>query len=123
MEQVYEVIKKNIQFCVPQTRTPDMLYLMKKYDYDDLLVFNNMYDLKLVGIVHHSSLNDEALEKIPHPFDVKAEVCMDRNVKSVSENSSLEECASIMEEAQLNFLPVVNQKQACVGIILLKDIK
>ena len=60
MNLLIDIMKKNIPFCVPQTRTPDMLYLMKKYDYEDLLVVNIMHNLNLVGIVH--------------PLDLKAEL-------------------------------------------------
>ena len=47
---------------------------------------------------------------------------MTRNVFTVLENEPIEKAINIINEKKIRHLPVVNNKNACVGVIGIKDI-
>lgn len=122
MHHAGEVMRRNVEFCTPETVTPDVKYLLKRYDYDDLLVVNNMRELRLVGVVHASSVSDEALKNQLHPFEMRAKNFMDGVPPSVDKNVSIEECLRVMNENHLSLLPVIDETGKCCGIVKKADL-
>ena len=117
-----EVMRKNVEFCVPETRAPDMLYLMKKYDYDDLLVVDNMKDKHLIGVVHGSAISDNKLKEVVHPFDISAKSCMEKVPATVTRASSIDECLKLMDASHMTLLPVMDSDGRCCGIVMREDL-
>ncbi|MGZ3788785.1 MAG: CBS domain-containing protein [Bacteriovorax sp.] len=122
MDLVGDVMKKHLEFCVPETRTPDMKYLMSKYDYDDLLVVNNLHDLHPLGVVHKEAISDETLKDVVHPFNVSAKNCMEAISTTVTRDSSVDECLRLMEANHISLIPVVDSEGHCTGIVNKSDI-
>lgn len=122
MSKAGEVMRKNVEFCVPETRASDMKYLMKRYNYDDLLVVDNMNELHLIGVVHGNALSDDSLKDVLHPFDVKAKSRMEKIPAIVSRNTSIEECLELMERNHMSLLPVIDTDGHCCGIVKREDL-
>jgi len=122
MNRADEVMRHNVEFCVPETRTSDMLYLMKKYNYDDLLVVDNMLEKHLVGVVHAESISDESLKNVLHPFNLSAKNCMKLIPATVTASSSVTECISLMEKNHMGLLPVVDDLGLCIGVVVKQDL-
>ncbi len=122
MNQVEEVMRRNVEFCVPETRTSDMLYIMKKYNYDDLLVVDNLKEKHLIGVVHKETISDEALKYAPRPFNLSAKNCMQKIPATVFKDSTIEECLNLMEKNHMGLLPVVDDWGLCVGVVVKQDI-
>ncbi len=122
MSKAGEVMRRNVEFCVPETRAPDMKYLMKKYNYDDLLVVDNMNEQHLIGVIHSSALSDDALKDVLHPFDVSAKSRMEKIPAIVTQNSTIEECLELMERNHMSLLPVIDNNGHCCGIVKREDL-
>lgn len=122
MNQAGEVMRRNVEFCVPETRAPDMKYLMKRYNYDDLLVVDNMQEKHLIGVVHESAISDETLKNVIHPFDITAKSCMEKIPATVTRTSSIDECLKLMEKSHMSLLPVVDNDGQCCGIVKKEDL-
>ena len=122
MNQAGEVMRRNVEFCIPETRAPDMKYLMKKYNYDDLLVVDNMREKHLIGVVRNEAISDDALKAVVHPFDVRAQNCMEKITATVSRTSSIDECLTLMEKTHMNLLPVVEDSGECCGVVIKEDL-
>lgn len=122
MHQASEVMRRNVEFCTPETVTPDVLYLIRNHNYDDLLVVNDMREFRLVGIVHASSVSNEALKNVVHPFQMRAKNFMDAVPPTVEKKTSVEECMKIMTENKLSLLPVIDENGKCCGIVKKSDL-
>jgi CBS domain-containing protein len=122
MHQAVEVMRRNVEFCTPETVTPDVKYLIKRYNYEDLLVVNNMRDFRIVGVIHASSVTDEALRSYSHPFEMKALNFMDNVPPSVGKNATIDDCLRVMSESDLSVLPVLDDSGKCCGIVKRDDL-
>ncbi len=120
MTQVSDVMKNNLEFCVAETRVPDILYLMKKYDYQDIFVVDNK--LIPIGIIHEDALSDERLQNILHPFDVKAAECMEDISATISKDSTIEEGLAILNNVHKMALPVVDKDGHICGMVKKTDL-
>lgn len=120
MTQVSEVMKNNLEFCVAETRVPDIIYLMKKYNYHDIFVVDNK--LIPIGIIHEDALSDERLQNVFHPFDVKAAECMEDISATIAKNLSIEEGLEILNKAHKGALPVVDTEGHICGMVSKEDL-
>ena len=125
MGQVNEIMIRHPEICNAETRVPDMKYIMKKYNFDEIIIVNSKQFP--IGIVNSKSISDEAMKNILHPFDVKAENVMNRIAVTVSKNSSDLDGLKLMEENHLSILPVIDNDGHCLGLVkkddLLKEIR
>lgn len=120
MTRVSEVMKNNLEFCVLETRVPDILYLMKKYNYHDIFVVDSK--LIPIGIIHEDALADERLQNILHPFDIKASECMEELSATISKDLSIEEGLSIMNDVHKKALAVVDGDGHICGMVRKDDL-
>ena len=125
MGQVNEIMISHPEFCNTETRVPDMKYIMKKYNFDDIIIVNSKQFP--IGIVNSKSISDEAMKNIIHPFDVKAENVMNRISVTISKNLSDLDSLKLMEANHLLILPVIDNDGHCLGLVnkddLLKKIR
>jgi CBS domain-containing protein len=120
MSQVSEVMKTHLEFCNPETRVPDLKYILKKYDYDEVVIEDaNSHPL---GIVKGETVSDEALKNTLHPFDVRAGNLMLSIPVNVRKDASVEECLKLMDSNQLTVMPVVDEQGHCLGVVKKNDL-
>ncbi|MDD4974548.1 MAG: CBS domain-containing protein [Bacteriovorax sp.] len=120
MSQVSEVMKTHLEFCNPETRVPDLKYIIKKYDYDEVVIEDS--DRHPLGIVNGEAVSDEALKNKLHPFDVRAGNLMTRISVNVRKDASIEECLKLMDSNQITVMPVVDEQGHCLGVVKKKDL-
>ncbi len=122
MHHADEVMRRNYEVCTTETVTPDVKYLMKRYEYDDLLVVDNMRDKHIVGVIHAEDVSDEALRAEVHPFELRARHFMDPPPPNVNRKDSITDCLKLMEESRLRVLPVMDETGRCLGIVKKSDL-
>jgi CBS domain-containing protein len=120
MKQVSEVMKTHLEFCNPETRVPDLKYIFKKYNYDEIVIVGS--DRHPLGIVTEKDVSDEELENISHPFDVKAGKIMTSIPAMIKSIATTDECLKMMESNQLRVLPVVDENGQCLGVVRREDL-
>lgn len=122
MTHVGDVMTRDQAYCTTDTRIAEIKYLMKKYDYEEILVVDTVIGKRPVGVISEEDMEGEFIEKSEIPSDVSAAECM-RSVPSViSEESSLEECLRAMEESHMSHLPVVDEAGHYIGNITKRNI-
>lgn len=117
-----EVMRASYEVCTPETVVPDVLYLLKRYDYDDLIVVNNMREKKIIGVVHAESVSDDALQREGHPFSLQVKSLMDHAPPFIDRKAPVEECLGLMNEEHWRILPVTGETGECVGVVLKADL-
>lgn len=122
MHHAEEVMRRIYEVCTVDTVTPDVKYLLKRYDYDDLLVVDNMRDHHIVGVVHAETVSDEALQDVVHPFTLTAKQFMDGPPVWVDRKASVQDCLRLMEESRLRTLPVKDETGRCLGVVKKSDL-
>lgn len=122
MHHAEDVMRKIYEVCTVDTVTPDVKYLLKRYDYDDLLVVDNMRDKNFVGVIHSEDVSDEALKNELHPFEMKAQNFMDISPVTVDRKATVQECLKLMNETKLRTLPVMDESGHCLGVIKKNDL-
>lgn len=120
MRQVSEVMKEHPEFCNPETRVPDIKYILKKYNYDEIVIVD--FDRHPVGIVNERDVSDEAMKKRIHPFDVNAGELMTSISATVKKNTSLEDCLQLMEEKHVASIPVTDEEGHYLGVVKKEEI-
>ena len=120
MGQVKEIMKVHSEFCNIETRVPDIKYIIKKYNFEEIVIVDS--DRHPLGIVKADSVSDEAMKNIVHPFDGKAGNLMKSISITVSINEQLEECLNLMEVKHLSVIPVTDEEGHCVGIVKKEDL-
>ncbi|MEP6704338.1 MAG: CBS domain-containing protein, partial [Acidobacteriota bacterium] len=75
-----------------------------------------------VGMITDRDITVRVVAKGQNPSDLTAQDAMTTTVASVTEDTSLEECASLMEESQIRRIAVVDQNGALCGIVAQADI-
>jgi len=122
MHDTEEVMRRYYEVCTTETVTPDVKYLIKRYEYEDLLVVDNMRDRHFVGVIHSEDVSDEALREEIHPFELRARHFMDAAPPAVTPGASIAECLRVMSESNLRVLPVVDEAGHCLGIVKQSDL-
>jgi CBS domain-containing protein len=120
MIQVREVMKEHIEFCNPETRVPDIKYIIKKYNYDEVVIVDS--ERHPLGIVKAEAVADEAIEHVLHPFDLKASELMVRLSATVRSVVSVEECLKLMKANNMPIIPVVDKNGHCLGLVKQSDL-
>ena len=120
MNQVSEVMIQHPEFCNTETRVPDIKYIIKKYNYDEIVIVDNKH--YPIGIVKAQAVSDDAMKNILHPFDVKAEKLMNRVSVTVKKDASLSECLQLMERNHMTVLPVIDNEGHCLGVVKKEDL-
>lgn len=120
MTQVSEVMIQHPEFCNLETRVPDLLYIFKKYNYDEIVIVDS--ESHPLGIVKMADVSDDALKTALHSFDVKAREVMMKTAAPVVKSESLEQCLKLMENNHVSLLPVVDEKGHCLGVVKKEDL-
>ncbi|MBC7537381.1 MAG: CBS domain-containing protein [Bacteriovorax sp.] len=115
MSLVSEVMKQHSEFCNSETRVPDLKYILKKYDYDELVIEDSTRHP--IGIVNKESVSDDALKNTPHAFDVRAGKLMTSISVTVRKDATTEECLKLMDANHVTVLPVVDEEGHCLGVV------
>jgi len=108
------------QCCTAETPLNEVAKLMVKHDCGEIPVVD--HDKKLIGVVTDRDIVCRVVAKGQNPAAMTAQDAMTESVISVTEDSSLEDVLSLMEEHQIRRVPVVDASGACCGIVSQADV-
>ncbi|HVS30699.1 MAG TPA: CBS domain-containing protein [Thermoanaerobaculia bacterium] len=77
---------------------------------------------KIVGLITDRDIVIRAIAEGKNIGDVRVSEVMTKNVKSVKEDSTVDEVLSLMGSAEIRRLPVVNTNNELVGIVSIGDV-
>lgn len=117
MNIVSDVMLTDPILCTSDMRVAEIKYLLKKYDYQEILVVDSLDEKHPIGLVSLEDMELPEIEEADIPSDVSARECMREIPAVVLDSSSLEECMNIMRANHLDRIPVVNLNGHFEGII------
>ena len=120
MNQVLTIMKYHQEFCNKETKVGELLYILKKYNFEEIYILNS--DHKPIGIIHKDDIHLEELAKLNDPFDVNAEKLMKPISLVIKKDSTLLECQNLMEKNRLEVLPVVDENGQYLGVVKKRDL-
>jgi CBS domain-containing protein len=117
MNLVTDVMMTDPVLCTSDMRVSEIKYLLKKYDYDEMLVVDSLEKKHPIGLVSLADMDLPEIEEAEMPSDVSALDCMREIPAVVLDSSTLEECLNVMRANHLDRIPVVDLNGHFEGII------
>lgn len=108
--------------CTPQDNLQDAAYLMRTHNIGVLPVVRGQTTKKLLGIVTDRDLCMTVIPRNLLAHTVTVASAMTRRPLTCTPDDRLEDCAVLMQTYGVRRLPVVDEHEACVGIVSYVDL-
>lgn len=108
------------QCCSRETTLNEVANLMVEADCGEIPVTDD--NKVVVGVITDRDIVCRVVAKGKNPSAVTAAECMTEPVVTVTEDATLDEVMSLMEEKQIRRVPVVDATGCCCGIISQADV-
>lgn len=119
---VREVMTADPACCTADTPLADVAKMMVDCDCGAIPVVDNQDNKKPVGMITDRDITIRTVAEGKNPLDLTASDAMTKNVRTVTPETSLEECCNLMEEHQIRRIAVVDKNGSCCGMIAQADI-
>jgi CBS domain-containing protein len=96
--------------------------LMAAHDCGEIPVLKTNGGRKLIGVITDRDIVCRIVAKGLNPREATAADCMTAPAITISPDSDLDECCSLMERHQVRRLPVVDATDNCIGIVSIADL-
>lgn len=106
--------------CTPHTTLDEVAKLMAANDCGEIPVVN-LSD-QIIGVVTDRDIVCRIVAEGKNPMAYTAETCMTNPVVMVRADAPIEEVVATMERYQIRRVPVVDDRDLCVGIISQADV-
>lgn len=116
---VSEIMTKNVATCTPNSNLQEVARLMKQNDCGAVPIVDGNH---VMGIITDRDIVIRAVAEGDNPLDMQAASCMTPDVRTIQENSSLEECLDLMEQEQIRRVVVTDESGSVRGIVAQADV-
>jgi CBS domain-containing protein len=106
--------------CSPHTTLDEVAKMMARNDCGEIPVIDTAD--QIVGVVTDRDIVCRVVAQGKNPGAYTAETCMSGPVVTVRADASLDDVVATMEKHQIRRVPVVDEKEACIGIIAQADV-
>jgi CBS domain-containing protein len=106
--------------CTPDTTLDEVAKLMAQNDCGEIPVVDT--GDQIVGVVTDRDIVCRVVAESKNPMAYTAETCMSQPVVTVRTDASLDEVVTTMEKHQIRRVPVVDERECCVGMISQADV-
>lgn len=117
MNLVTDVMMTDPVVCTSDMRVAEIKYLLKKYDYAEMLVVDSLNEKHPLGFVSLADMDVPEVMQRSIPSDVSALECMREIPAVVLDSSTLEECLNVMRANHMERIPVVDLNGHVEGIV------
>jgi CBS domain-containing protein len=119
--QVREIMTEHLAHCAPDASLKDVANMMVSSDCGAIPVLDPKTH-RPVGIVTDRDIVCRSIAKGQNPLDMKANDVMTLSLAAVTPDTSLEDCLSKMESAQIRRMLVVGKDGEVCGVVSQADI-
>jgi CBS domain-containing protein len=120
--KVKEIMSKDPACCTRESSLQDVAILMVEHDCGEIPVVDNMQSKRPVGVVTDRDITIRTVALGKNPLELRARDCMSSPAVTVTPNTGVDDCCTLMEENQLRRVPVVDESGCCCGIVSQADI-
>lgn len=106
--------------CTPHTTLDDVAKMMAQNNCGEIPVIDPSD--QIVGVVTDRDIVCRVVADGKNPMAYTADTCMSSPVVTVHADTPLEEVVVTMEQHQIRRVPVVDDRESCVGIIAQADV-
>jgi CBS domain-containing protein len=106
--------------CTPTTTLDEVAKLMARNDCGEIPVIDTTD--QVVGVVTDRDIVCRIVAEGKNPAAYTAETCMSGPVVTVRDDTPLDEVVTTMEKHQIRRVPVIDDRESCVGIISQADV-
>jgi CBS domain-containing protein len=106
--------------CSPHTTLDEVAKMMAANDCGEIPVIGTTD--QVIGVVTDRDIVCRVVAEGKNPMAYTAETCMSKPVLTVRDDSPLDEVVAAMEKHQVRRVPVVDERESCVGIISQADV-
>jgi CBS domain-containing protein len=119
---VSEVMNNEAIFCTADMRVSEIKYLLKKYDYDEIVVIDSEEERHPIGVISLADMDTEEVESMDIPSDASAVDCMRIIPAVIYQTTSLEESLNVMRSNAMEHLAVVDLNGHITGVLDKKSV-
>ena len=120
--KVKDVMTADPACCIPETALREVAQMMVENDCGEIPVIENKKTKAPIGVVTDRDIVCRTVARGLNPLDLTAADCMTTPCLTVTPDTSVGECAWLMEDNKIRRLPVVDADGSCCGIVALADI-
>ena len=106
--------------CTPNTTLDDVAKMMAQNDCGEIPVIDSTD--QIIGVVTDRDIVCRVVADGKNPMAYTAGTCMSGPVITVRADASLQEVVATMERHQIRRVPVVDERDSCIGIISQADV-
>jgi CBS domain-containing protein len=118
--QVREIMSASARCCSPNASLVEVAQLMVEQDCGEIPICDESG--KPVGVLTDRDIVCRLVAKGKEPTTLTAEDCMSSPVVTVTAETTIEDCARLMEQYQVRRLPVVDDAGRCCAMIAQADL-
>jgi CBS domain-containing protein len=115
-----EVMTPDPACCSPHTTLDEVAKLMARNDCGEIPVIDTSD--QIVGVVTDRDIVCRVVAEGKNPIAYTAETCMSGPVITVRADAPLADVVATMEKHQIRRVPVVDERDMCIGIIAQADV-
>lgn len=120
--QVSEIMTKTPAYAAPDTSLYDIAQMMVENDCGCIPIVENGEAKSPIGMITDRDIVIRSVAENRNPLDLQAADIMTGNIVTVTPETSVEECANLMESKQIRRVAVVDENGALCGMIAQADI-
>lgn len=119
---VSELMTKDPACCTPDAGLQEAARLMKEHDCGCIPIIEDQNSKKPVGVITDRDICCRTVAEGKNPLDLTVKEVMTSNVETVTKDTSVEDCCTLMEDKQIRRVVVVDENGGCCGIVAQADI-
>jgi CBS domain-containing protein len=119
---VKDIMTKDPACCTAETGLQEVAQIMVDHDCGCVPVVDSEKSKIPVGMITDRDITTRVVAEGKNPLDLTAADAMTATVVSVTPETSIEECCSVMESSQIRRVAVVDANGSCCGIVAQADI-
>jgi CBS domain-containing protein len=120
--RVRDVMTRDPVCCTRDTSLTDVARVITEHNCGAIPVVQSNDNGKLVGIVTDRDIVTRTLAAGKDPYHLTAGDCMSADVRTVSPDASLDECARLMERHQVRRILVMDRSGRVCGVVAQADL-
>ena len=119
---VQQIMTESPACCGPNDKIEGVARMMVENDCGCIPVTDNAAEGKVVGMITDRDIVTRAVAEGKNPLDLTVRDLMTSDVACVTQDASVEDCITLMEQRKVRRIAVVDDKGSCVGIVAQADI-
>ena len=120
--QVREIMTKSPAHATPDTSIQEIARMMVDNDCGCIPVVDGGSGVKPIGMITDRDIVVRSVAENKNPLDMQAGDLMTGGIVTVSPETSVEECANLMENKQIRRVAVVDDNGGLCGMVAQADI-